>query len=563
MTPARLFLFSLLAVCLNQTAIAQSPNVLFIMSDDHTSQAIGAYGSRLAPLNPTPNIDRLATEGMIFTNAMCTNSICTPSRASIMTGMHPQMVGCHTLSGSLPPEKQYLTHAMRDAGYQTAVIGKWHLKERPEAFDHYQVLIGQGEFFNPRFRIPGQQEPIHTEGHSSDVITDAALAWLNSRTDKRPFFLKLHYKAPHDMFDYAPRYEEYLADTFIPEPASLYNPGNHGSVATQGANGELKQYIGTSVSDRNLRRNYNRYGGYDENLSENEKKSRAYQYYLKKYLRCVKGVDDNVGRVLKQLEESGQLDNTLIVYTGDQGFWLGEHDYIDKRWAYEESLKMPFIVRYPKTIDAGTTSDAIIQNIDFGPMMIDFAGGQVPDFMQGESFLPILETGKEPKGWKQAAYYQYWMHMIHHDVPSHIAIRTKRYKLIFFAGSPIEYDVRQNHFGKVATPPGWELYDLAVDPKEMNNVIDDPTYAEVLVSLKEQLSNVREEAGAARPDQVDDATAKQAIADINKVIDEFWADTPKSREKATEISSKALESGKQNKFFKVVEHDVAHGPGKR
>lgn len=543
----------------SDAAEGRKPNVLFVMSDDHTTQAIGAYGSRLAVLNPTPTIDRLAAEGMRFENAVCTNSICVPSRASIMTGQYPHMVGCHTLTGGLPVERQYLAHAMKDAGYQTAIIGKWHLHDRPEAFDHYQVLISQGEYFNPRFRVRGQEKPVYTEGHSSDVITDTALKWLEERKNEKPFFLMLHYKAPHDMFEYAPRYEDYLKDTFIPEPDSLYNSGNHGSIATRGASDELTPYIGTSVSGRNLRRNYLRYGGFDETLSEKEAISRGYQYYLKKYLRCVKGVDDNLARVIKHLEDSGQIDNTLIVYTGDQGFWLGEHDYMDKRWGYEESLKMPFIVRYPQSVPAGTTTDAIVENIDFAPTLIDFAGGAPPKIMQGKSFLSLLESGDEPEGWKQAAYYQYWMHMIHHEVPSHFGIRTKRHKLLFFPGTPIPYDARQNLFGEIATPPAWELYDLQNDPNEMNNLVDNPEYAEVLAELKDQLAALREQAGAARPEQVSDPAVQAAIRDINRVVDEFWDDTPESREKAKAISAKALQAVKDNPYYVADEQDAANG----
>ncbi|KAA1261119.1 Arylsulfatase [Rubripirellula obstinata] len=558
------FLIAALALCSTAFAGDEStnsarPNVLFVMSDDHTSQAIGAYGSRLAALNPTPTIDRLAAEGMRFNNVVCTNSICVPSRASIITGQYPHMVGCHTLMGGVPAERQYLAHAMNDAGYQTAIIGKWHLHDRPEAFDHYQVLIGQGEYFDPRFRVRGQQKPMLTQGHSSDVITDSTLKWLAERDDQKPFFLMLHYKAPHDMFDYAPRYESYLADTFIPEPASMYSPGNHGSIATRGANDELTPYIGTSVSGRNLRRNYFRYGGFDDKFSANEATSRGYQYYLKRYLRCVKGVDDNLARVIKHLEDTDQLDNTLIVYTGDQGFWLGEHDYMDKRWGYEESLKMPLIVRYPKSVSAGSVNDSIIENIDFAPTLIDFAGGKAPDVMQGKSFASLITTGDEPANWKEAAYYQYWMHMIHHEVPAHLGIRTKRFKLLFFTGTPIPYDARQNPFGEIATPPGWELYDLEKDPQEMNNVIDDPSYAAELVLLKKQLADLREQAGAARPEQVDDPEVKSAIANINRVAKEFWDDTPQSRIKAAKISAETLQAIKDNPYYVADEQDAALG----
>ncbi|MGI9551918.1 MAG: sulfatase-like hydrolase/transferase, partial [Aurantibacter sp.] len=432
------------------------------MSDDHTTQAFGIYGSRLANLNPTPTLDKLAKEGMIFDHCFVNNSICVPSRAAILTGQRAQTNGVIDLEGILPPEKQHLPREMKKLGYQAAIVGKWHLHEEPAEFDYYQVLPSQGKYFDPEFRVQGDQpwpqNVVQTKGHSSDVITDITLDWLkNKRDPDKPFFLMHHFKAPHDDFEYAPRYEDYLKDTFIPEPESLYDNRDNGSIATRGVNDSLTRIIGSSVSHRNLVRHqamniypdqdiYKKYGNAQEipssqhemfELTSDEKEytSKVYQDYLKKYLRCVKGVDDNVKRLIDYLETEGLMDNTIIVYTGDQGFMLGEHDYIDKRWMYDESLRMPFFVRYPKSVKPESRTDAIINNTDFAPTLIELAGGKAPDYMQGHSFKAILETGNEPAGWQQATYYRYWMHMAHrHANPAHFGIRTKDYKLIFFYG---------------------------------------------------------------------------------------------------------------------------------
>jgi len=392
------------------------PNILFIMSDDHAAHAIGAYGGRLASLNPTPNIDRLAKEGLLFENCFCTNSICTPSRATIMTGQYSQTNGVLDLDGSLPPEKHYLAILMKKAGYQTAMIGKWHLKEEPVHFDYYCVFPGQGNYFNPVLREKGRGRWPNNERrfagydskHSSDVVTDLSLKWLKNRDKSKPFFLMHHFKAPHDNFENAERYDWIYNEVEIPEPESLWNRGNHGSPATRP--------YGTSVSKRNKRRNMGMHMYVDPNLSNKEYTHVAYQRYLKKYLRCVKGVDDNVGRILKYLDETGELDNTVIFYTSDQGMMLGEHDYIDKRWIYEESMRMPMIVRYPKLIKPGSRTDEIINNTDFAPTILDLAGIPKPNYMQGRSFVPLLK-GEVPEDWRKATYYRYWMHMAHHDVP--------------------------------------------------------------------------------------------------------------------------------------------------
>jgi len=502
------------------------PNILFIMSDDHTSQAIGAYGGRLEKLNPTPVIDTLAREGILLENAFCTNSICTPSRACIMTGQHSHINGVLDLNGRLEGERQYLAHEMRKAGYQTAMIGKWHLKEEP-AFDYYKVLPGQGSYFDPTFREKGKGtwpgNVVKMPGHSSDRITDSTLAWLQGRDRARPFFLMHHFKAPHDLFQNAPRYESYLADVDIPEPASLWSQPKFGSIATRGHNDELVGYIGTSIGRRHVFRNYARNWAKDASLTDEQAKRQAYQTYLKKYLRCVKGVDDNVKRLLDCLKAEGILDRTVILYTGDQGFLLGEHDYQDKRWMYDESQRMPFLVRYPPTIKPGSRTDAIVENIDYGPTMLAFAGAATPAHMQGRSFRGILETLREPPDWKPAAYYRYWMHMAHHWNPAHFGIRTKQHKLIFYYGCDTK--------GGNRTPPGWELYDLARDPHELSNVYDDPACREVVVRLKAQLRALRERIG----------DTDEKFPEVRKIVEEFWEYDDEARRKAVEISHQCAE----------------------
>lgn len=468
----------------------QRPNVLFIMSDDHAAHAMGAYGGRLASLNPTPNLDRLASEGIRFDNAFCTNSICTPSRATLMTGQYSHTNGVRTLRDRLPREQHTLSLEMQNAGYETAMIGKWHLWEEPNGFDYYCVFPGQGNYFNPVLRDkrkgkwPNNERRFagYDSAHSSDVVTDLSINWLKDRNTGKPFFLMHHYKAPHDNFENAERYDWLYQDIDIPEPESLWKRPNHGSVATEG--------MGTSVSKRNKRRNMGHHMFVDSQLPDDEYTRVAYQRYLKKYLRTVKGLDDNLGRLLKHLEASGEIDNTIIIYTSDQGLMLGEHDYIDKRWMYEESLRIPFIVRFPNYINPGSHSDLIVNNTDFAPTILDMAGIPVPETMQGRSMLPILK-GETPKDWRKSTYYRYWMHMTHHDNPAHYGIRTKDYKLIFFYGLPLDAN------GALPNPttPGWELYDLRKDSHEMNNVYNDPSYSTVVKELKKELFKIKEEIG--------------------------------------------------------------------
>ena len=544
------FLFPAFIATSFAASAADKPNILFIMSDDHTTQAVSAYRSRLAEIAPTPTIDRLAKEGILFENALCTNAICTPSRACIITGQYNHTNGVFDLNGEIPAARQTLAIEMGKAGYETAMIGKWHLKAEPAAFDYYCVLPGQGDYFDPSFRIRGDQpwpkNEIKKQGHSTDVITDLSIKWLKERKDtKKPFFLMHHYKAPHDYFDNAPRYEDFLAGVDIPAPDSLWNshPEGFGSIATRGADDELIPHIGTSVGQRNPRRNYmvdlahlfpkEFPENYDPaNFSEKENKRMAYNAYLRKYLRCVKGVDDGLARLFKQLEESGEMDNTVIIYTGDQGFMLGEHDYQDKRWMFDETQHMPFLVRYPKTIKAGQRTDAIVENVDYAPTMLDFAGVKAPDSMQGKSFKAICETGKEPEDWKQEAYYRYWMHMAHHDNPGQMGIRTKTHKLIYYYGA--------DYNGDYQTPASWELYDLEKNPEETVNQYDNPEFAGVVKDLKERLAKLRKDIG-------DDGSHHPKN---EAVVQEFWDYDAADRAKAVEIS---------HEFLKTRETELAKG----
>ena len=530
------FIGLVFALCLQANP---KPNVLFIMSDDHAAHAISAYGGRLAKIAPTPNLDRLAKEGALFENAFCTNSICSPSRACVLTGQYNHVNGAVDLSGRVMPGKQMLAIEMGKAGYQTAMIGKWHLKVEPRDFDYYCVLPGQGKYHGPSFRVRGEKPwgknlIEFPDKHSTDAITDLTLDWLKDRKKDKPFFLMHHYKAPHDYFENAERYESYLADVDVPEPDTLWTRHpQFGSLATRGNNDELTPHVGTSIGNRNPRRSYLRDlperfpkefpENYDPaNYTDEQNTRLAYNAYLKKFLRCVKGIDDNLGRLFKHLEETGQMDNTLIIYTGDQGFMLGEHDYQDKRWMYEESMRMPFLVRYPKTVQAGQRFDTIIENVDYAPTMLDFAGATIPKTVQGRSFKSLLETGKEADGWKQAAYYRYWMHMAHHDNPAHLGMRTKRYKLIYFYGC--------NYQGEYQTPAGWELYDMKNDPHETRNLYHDPKHAKLAKSLKSWLAKVRKRVG-------DDGSH---YPKCEKIVQEFWDYDQADQAKVRKISAEYL-----------------------
>ena len=471
----------------------KKPNILYLMTDDHAVNGIGAYGGRFQYLNPSPNIDRLAKEGVMFDRAFVTNAICTPSRASIMTGTYSHKNGCYGFREGLKPEELTFPILLKEQGYQTAVIGKWHLLNEPAVFDYYAVLEGQGHYFNPTFRMSDKGKWPNNEFryneyddlHSTDAITRIGLQWLKEKRDPdTPFVLFQQYKAPHDNFVNAERYDWLYEGETLPEPESLRTRGNHGPK-------NADQY-GTSVGKRNSRRNMGHHMAVDESLSDSDYLGESYQRYMKKYLRCVKGVDDSIGKILAYLEEIGELDNTIIIYTSDQGFMLGEHDYIDKRWMYEETIRTPFIVRYPEMITPGTVDSRMVINEDYAPTFLEMVGlkpEDQPEQFQGISLLEALKGNAEFKT-RDAIYYRYWLHMAHHDNPAHFGIRTDTHKLIFFYGLPCGID---NGYDKPFPPtkPYWELYNIAEDPMEMNNIIGEEGTEETFKALKEQLKELR------------------------------------------------------------------------
>jgi arylsulfatase A-like enzyme len=467
----RELLYSALAPAFAQSR-GEPPNIVFIMSDDHASHAISAYGSRI---NKTPQIDRIARDGMRFDNCFVTNSICTPSRGAILTGQYSHKNGVYTLADPIDPKKTHLAHLLRDSGYQTAVVGKWHLHSEPQGFDHWNILPGQGAYYDPVFLTP--QGKTKHNGYCTDLIGDFSLDFLKKRDRSKPFFLMSHHKAPHRAWQPAPKYKDWLRDGDVPEPDNLYEDLSRRSQAAQRAT--LRVGEDSTLTDLKVPR--------PEGLGGKELRKWAYQLYIKDYLRCVRSVDDNVGRLLDYLDAEGLRDNTMVVYTSDQGFFLGDHGWYDKRFMYEECLRMPFMVRYPKTIKPGSVNRDMVLNVDFAPTFLEMAGQKAPSWMQGRSFSPQL-GGRTPAGWRQSMYYRYWMHLGGgHTVTAHYGVRTHKHKLIYYYGEAL------GKRGAVdqQTPPEWEMFDLEKDPREMKNVYEDPSYARVRDELKTELYRLK------------------------------------------------------------------------
>ncbi len=434
------------------------PNILFIMSDDHAAQAISAYGSKI---NKTPNIDRLAREGVKAENCFCTNSICTPSRASILTGQYSHKNGVKTLNDQLAPESRSVAKYLQGNQYQTAMIGKWHLGTEPQGFDFWRILPGQGAYYDPVFLEQGGKKQY--QGYCTDLITDFTLDWLKGADRERPFFLMCHHKAPHRAWDPGPKYRDFLKDARVAEPRSLHEAVRHG----------VKMRVGEDMTERDLKQKP------PAGLSGKGLREWAYQVYIKDYLRCVQSVDDSVGRILDYLDESGQKNNTLVVYTSDQGFFLGEHGLYDKRLMYEEALRMPFLARYPEEIPAGSVNRDLLLNVDFAHTFLDFAGMGRDQYMDGESFRTNLQ-GRTADNWRKSMYYRYWMHDDpDHHVPAHYGVRTAEHKLICFPMNGVK----------------WELYDLKQDPGEMRNVYGEPRYADVVKRLGKELIRLQHKYG--------------------------------------------------------------------
>ena len=482
-------------------AASAAPNILFVMSDDHAVPAVSAYGGGLIA---TPNLDRLAAEGVRFDAAFVTNSICTPSRAVILTGKHSHTNGVLTLRDTFDGTQQTLPKLLQAAGYYTGVIGKWHLKSEPTGFDEYAVLPGQGLYYDPILRHTGEWPEVQAhEGYVTDVITDQALSFLQSRPRDRPFFLMYHHKAPHDLFVPKREHAGLFAES-IPEPPTLNE-----DVSQRIALRETVEMIGhrqTSYGVPEWRWFLTRVRYRPDEIARWERelagisgtalRSAQYQIYMRRYLQCVHSIDENMGRVLEYLDDNGLARDTLVVYTSDQGFFLGEHGLYDKRFMYEPSLRIPLLVRWPTTVPAGTVATELVQNLDFAPTMLDAAGVRIPSEMQGASFLPLAKGGS-PSEWREAIYYRYWMNRAHFNVPAHLGIRTARDKLIFFYDSATGPDGRSTVNG--ARPgvrdPFWEYYDLEADPLEIQNLHGDRRYAERIEVLRERLAELRRRYG--------------------------------------------------------------------
>ena len=490
---------------------AERPNILFIFTDDHALQSISAYGGRFQKIAPTGNIDRLAKEGMLFRNSFCGNSICGPSRAAILTGKHSHLNGyMDNDSGRFDGGQQTFPKLLQKAGYESALIGKWHLVSQPTGFDYWEILPGQGSYMNPDFiQMDGSMKRF--EGYVTDIITDKTLEWLKNRKDKtKPFVLMTQQKAPHRNWVPAPRHYKLFEGMDMPEPETLFDDHSNRiealkkqrmSIATDFEWGWDMMLPGKATDPRfGSEQPFEEYGrmndaqkaGFDAAYGpENEKLIAAlptmtdedltrwkYQRYIKNYLRTIRAVDENIGRTLEYLEESGLAENTVVIYSSDQGFYLGEHGWYDKRWMFEESLKMPFVIRWPGVVKAGSEPEAMIQNIDYAPTFLEMAGVPLPADMQGKSFVPILRSeGKTPESWRNALFYQYSGENTHH-VARHDGVRNSRHKLMRFPDTD-----------------EWMLFDLKNDPQEMKNLFASPSYAPVLKEMKSLYADLKKKYG--------------------------------------------------------------------
>ncbi len=460
------------------------PNLVFVMADDHAAPAIGTSGSRV---NTTPAIDRLADEGMRFDACFCTNSICSPSRATILTGTYNHVNGVTTLDTHFDGRLPTFPKMLQAAGYQTALIGKWHLGHGgihdPTGFDWWTVLPDQGEYHDPTF-LEADGRRVERQGYATDLITDLALDWIERRDPDRPFLAMVHHKAPHRSWEPAERHADLFTDAPIPEPPTLRD--DHLGRSTAAVEARMRLW---DLNEEDLKQLV------PPGLTDDQELSWRYQRYMQDYLRCVAALDESVGRLLDELVEMGIGDDTVLVYTSDQGFFLGDHGWFDKRFMYEESLRMPFIVRYPRLVEPGTSSDAIVLNLDFAQTFCELAGVEPTAPMQGRSLVPLMR-GEEPADWRRSMYYRYWMHLDgSHGVWAHRGLRTATHKLVHYygewLGQPGASDDRR--------PEEWELFDLLADPFELHSLHDDPDHADLLAGLQAELGRLSHEAGDVEP----------------------------------------------------------------
>ncbi|WP_019026101.1 sulfatase family protein [Colwellia piezophila] len=462
------------ALSLPVIAADKKPNILMVLVDDHAFEAISAYESHLKDTIKTPNIDRVANEGMRFTNMSVTTSICSPARAATYTGQYPHSNGVTGNNNGINDDSPRYSHALQKAGYQTWLIGKWHLGSTPKGYDKHMMVKGQGKYFNPTFK--GSEGEWQREGYSTDVYADIALEWLAERDKKRPFLMGLQFKAPHEGFEHHARYDNLNADVTFPEPASLYERVHE-------SNSNLKREW-SRLRKHNLVYGGAEYGGvreprylkglkakapnampeHDAN-NEESKIGATYQQMVRKYSRAVAGNDDNFKRVMDYLEAEGELDNTIVVYMSDQGYWLGQHGFYDKRLIFESSVKTPFLIRYPKLIKAGSVNADMVMNIDIAPTLLDMVGVPVPVAMEGRSFLPMLKGEDAPSDWRTQTLYTY------SSGPNHYGVRNDRYTFVHVPGFPPE------------------LYDRKNDPDQMDNLGTNPEYARQMAKLEVALQS--------------------------------------------------------------------------
>ena len=486
----------------------QRPNILFLFSDDHAIKSISAYGGPLAKVAPTPGIDQLAKQGAIFLNSFCANSICGPSRATILTGKHSHKNGFMRNTGKGMDQTQWtVSKALQAQGYHTAVIGKWHLKTTPVGFDHFEIFPGQGNYYNPIFIQPdGSRQRF--EGYATDLTTDKAIQWLDSRDPTKPFFLMCQHKAPHRTFAPALRHLNAFDDITIPEPETLFDDYKNRSQTLARNEMEIDRHFDWAY-DAKVRKDErgdivlpkpDRYGTPEYNrmtaeqkqvwdahfgpqnqaflrdyqagkLSHDEIVRWKYQRYMKNYLATVKAVDESVSRMLKYLDDHGLAENTIVIYSSDQGFFLGEHGWYDKRWMFEESFRMPFLVRWPGVVKPQSQPTQLIQNIDYAPTFLEMAGIPVPDEIQGESLVPIMNGSV--KNWRQSLYYAYY-EFGEHAVPQHFGVRSQTHELFYFPATN-----------------EWNMFDLKNDPNEMVNVYGSSVYKDVQSSLMQEYQRLR------------------------------------------------------------------------
>lgn len=487
-------------------------NIIHIMTDDHSYQAISAYGHPLSAQAPTPNMDRLAREGIRFDKAYVENSLSTPSRACLMTGLYSHQNGQRTLGAGIDTTVTFVSELLRQGGYQTAMIGKWHMQCEPKGFDFYYVLRGQGEYYTPTFKShESNGQYIPEEGYATDLITDHAIEFLENRDPDKPFCLYVHHKAPHRNWLPDVKYLDLYEDVTFPLPATFHDDysgkGEAARVQRMTIDQDMSMIYDLKVNelDEEPTRSGHTKNMLERGLARMDSASRArweaaygprnraflesglegedllewkFQRYIRDYLRCIRSVDDSVGEILEYIDTHGLADNTIVVYTSDQGFYMGEHGWFDKRFMYEESFRTPLIIRYPGG-KAGKVSDAFIQNLDFAPTYLDVAGIEAPEEMSGRSILPVIKKGgKEPCKWRKYMYYHYYDLPSEHNVLKHDGVADKRYKLIhFYGGADGDYS---------------EFYDLRKDPDEMNNLIADKRYRRKIARLQRRLDDFRE-----------------------------------------------------------------------